>query len=173
MAYLNVKGSSRPAWNKASRELAKAFTASSPTKDGEFRRRCGNEYAAACLMQTASKSRKSAAAARLARYAAALDTDANMQIAILMQAAEMNIKAGNRRWARELISTMLVELEGEENNDKVDLARLSELLGACGGGLTTGDKSIPADEDVTSTRLIIEVSTSVQEISSVIDELTS
>ena len=174
MAYVNVvKGSSLPAWNKMSRELAKAFTASSSTKDGEFRRRCANEYAAACLMQAASKSRKSAVAARLARYAAALDTDANMQIAILTGAAEMNIKAGNRRWAGELLNTMLMELEGEEKNERVDFARLSELLGACGGRLASDDKSIPADEDVASTRLIIEVSTSVQEISSVVDELTS
>lgn len=171
MAYFNVKGSSPPAWNKASRELAKAFTAAASTKNGEFRRRCANEYAAACLMQAASKSRKSAAAATLARYAAALDTDANMQMAILTGAAEMNIKAGNRRWASELITTMMVELGGEGNNDNVDMARLSELLGACGRGSTAGDKSIPANEDVASTRLIIEVSTSVQEISSVIEEL--
>lgn len=173
MAYFNVSGSSSPSWNKASRELAKAFTASSPTGHEPFRRRCANEYAAACLMHEASKSKKSATAARLARYAAALDTDTKMQLATQMAAAEMNVKAGNRRWAGELLNTMLIEIDSMDLGDSVDMKRLGELLSSCGGGFASSDKSIPPDEDVETTRLIIEVSASIQEISSVMKELTS
>jgi hypothetical protein len=156
-AYFNVSGTSLPSWNKASKQLAKAFAASSP-KDDVFRRRCANEYAAASLMQQASKSRKSVIAAKLARYAAALDCDTNMQLTTQLAAAELNIKAGNRRWASELLETMLIELRGASANasgSEIDEERVKRLLATC-GGVGAEDAAIPRDEDVQSMRLIIE-----------------
>jgi hypothetical protein len=166
MAYFNVAGSSAPAWKKASRELSKAFAASSP-QDDVFRRRCANEYAAASLMQLASKSRKSAAAARLARFAAALDTDTNMQLATQLAAAEMNIKAGNHRWSSEILRTIVLEFEEEGIED----SHARRLLLSCEGGAE--DRSIPHGEDVNSTRMIIEVSGTLQELNGIIAELES
>ena len=176
MAYFNVSGSAAPAWNKASKQLAKAFAASS-AKDENFRRRCANEYAAASLMQSASKSRKPVVAAKLARYAAALDTDTNMQLVTQLAAAELNIKAGNRRWASELLETMLIELRGASvsaSGSEIDGERVRRLLVACGGA-GAEDKSIPRDEDVQTTRMIIEAvsasSGGLSEVNEILAEL--
>lgn len=175
MAFFNSTGSAPPAWNKASKHLAKAFMASS-SNDDAFRRRCANEYAAASLMQAASKARKSAVAARLARYAAALDTDTNMQLATQLAAAELNMKAGNRRWASELLETMLIELRGasaEASGTEIDAPRVQQLLKACGGA-GAEDTSIPRDEDVQTTRQIIEAvsASGLQEVNEIIKELS-
>jgi len=175
MAYFNVSGSAAPAWNKASKQLAKAFAASS-AKDDVFRRRCANEYAAASLMQSASKSRKPAVAAKLARYAAALDTDTNMQLVTQLAAAELNLKAGNRRWASEILETMLIELRGvSASGSEIDEESVRRLIVSWELGAGAEDKSIPRDEDVQTTRMIIEAvsasSGGLSEVNEILAEL--
>lgn len=158
-------------WQKAAREFGKTFStavANEPDND-VFRRRCASEYAASCLMHRASKS-KTSVGARLARHAAGLDLDWNMQLVTQVRAAELNIKAGNKEWSAELLSTILLELDGGgSSNPAVDVSKIQKLLTSCDSN--PSNKSISSDEDVNSTRMIIEVSQTLQEIDSIVSEL--
>lgn len=160
-------------WQKAAREFGRAFstgTSDEPNNEG-FRRRCASEYAASLLMQRAAKA-KSLLGARLARHAAGLDLDLNMQLVTHVRAAELNIKAGNKEWSAELLSTILLEVGGEDpTNLAVDISRIQKLLTSCDSN--PSNKSVPSDEDVNSTRMIIEVSQTLQEIDSIVAELSS
>lgn len=158
-------------WQKAAREFGKAFfnaMDNDPNND-VFRRRCASEYAASLLMQRASKA-KTSLGARLARHAAGLDLDMNMQLWTQIRAAEMNIKAGNKEWSAELLSTILLEVGGEESSKLVDIAKVQKLLLSCNSN--PSNKSVPPDEDINSTRMIIEVSQTLQDVDAVVSELS-
>lgn len=159
-------------WQKSARDFGKAFSSGvsfDPDNDA-FRRKCASEYAAALLMHKASKA-KSTLGARLARHAAGLDLSMDMQLVTQVRAAELNIKAGNKGWSAELLSTILLEVgSGDLSNLSVDVSKIQQLLASCDNN--PSNRSVSADEDVNSTRMIIEVSQTMQEIDSIIIELS-
>lgn len=140
-----IKAFQAGSWEKAGKLLGAAADAAPP--GGPFSQQALCLYAAACLLQ-ASAQAKGAAAARLARFAAALPLGDVERVPVVGAAIDANVAAKNYGYAAGQLTWLVIQATsdgppppGLPSPDALQ-ARLTECDRAGGN-----DAALPADED--------------------------